>query len=89
MRRHEEAHSETKEEKREFSRKTEDCEKQATESPVIKAANTSVAIGIVFGSIGLLVVAVICVTVYRRKKMKNNPDSDLDDFDDGDDQRQL
>ena len=78
-----------KEEKREFSRKTEDCEKQVTESPVIKAANTSVAIGIVFGSIGLLVVAVICVTVYRRKKMKNNPDSDLDDFDDGDDQRQL
>ena len=75
--------------KREFSRKTEDCEKQVTESPVTKAANTSVAIVIVFGSIGLLVVAVICVTVYSRKRMKNNPDSDLDDFDDGDDQRQL
>lgn len=71
--------------KREFRRATKECAKPVTESPVTKAANTPLTIGVVFGSIGLLVVTVICVAVCRKRRMKNNPDSDVEDNDDGDD----
>ena len=58
--------------KKEFQRNTEKCAKQSSMSPVTKAANTSLAIGVVFGSIGILVVAVICCSVYRRRMKKND-----------------
>ena len=45
-------------------------------------ADTSVAIFVVFGSIGLLVVVVIGFTVIRKRRMKNDPDYNSDDGED-------
>ena len=63
---------------KEFRRNTESCAKQSTESPkTTKGAScpstsTSLVIGIVIGSIGSLVVAVICFSVYRWRMKKND-----------------
>ena len=58
------------------------CSGELSESEKTQEAETSVAIFVVFGSIGLLVVVVIGFTVIRKRRMKNDPDYNSDDGED-------